>query len=177
MSDARLRGVVAGSLTVGAVLGMVGTFVSDPDVRAVAWGLDGTLLCVGSALLAAHHARRGDELLTAGFLVYLAGQTLVVSGSAMSFEASGPTFAAGAALWAASLMLVSASPAMPLFVRVTGAIAALLFAVTAVRMLGGAALTPLSRPLPYAAFPFLVLTLFGWAWVHVKGDRGPGSTS
>jgi hypothetical protein len=32
----------------------------------------------------------------------------------------------------------------------------------------GASLTPLSRPLPFFAYPFLALTLFGWAWAHLK---------
>jgi hypothetical protein len=60
----------------------------------------------------------------------------------------------------------------------TGAIAAILFAVTAAQIFGGVGLTPLSKPLPFYAYPFLVATLLGWAWVHRpspshKGARGP----
>ncbi len=36
----------------------------------------------------------------------------------------------------------------------------------AVQMFMGHALTPLSKPLPFFAYPFLVATLCGWAWVH-----------
>jgi hypothetical protein len=32
----------------------------------------------------------------------------------------------------------------------------------------GAALTPLSEPLPFFAYPFLAATLFAWAWVHYR---------
>jgi hypothetical protein len=32
----------------------------------------------------------------------------------------------------------------------------------------GHALTPLSQPLPFFAYPFPVATLFGWAWVHYR---------
>jgi hypothetical protein len=82
----------------------------------------------------------------------------------MSLEASGPSFAAGAALWAAALVLVSAPNVMPMAVRVLGFVAALLFSVTALLAFAGRALTPLSEPLPFFAYPFLVLTMCGWAW-------------
>jgi hypothetical protein len=54
---------------------------------------------------------------------------------------------------------------MPSWLRVVAAIAALLFGVVAVQIFLGRALTPLSQPLPFFAYPFLVITLFGWAWV------------
>jgi len=178
MSERRPHVVAAVGLVLGALLGMAGTFLASPGLRALSWGIDGIALVVASALLAVHHLHRGDELLSAGFLVFMAGETLIVSGSGMDLAASAPTFAAGAGLWAAALALVSASPVMPTFVRVTGTIAALLFAVTAARMLQGGGLTPLSTPLPFYAYPFLVATLLGWAWVHrpLGGDSASGDT-
>jgi len=161
-------------LVVGGILGMLGSF-SPPAVRGIAWGLDGTALVLGAALLAVHHIKRGHEMLAAGFFVFLAGQTLVVSGSAMELSASSPSFAAGVGLWAAALALISASSLMPMVVRVTGIIASLLFAVTALQTYGGTALTPLSKPLPFFAYPFLVLTLFGWAWVHYRTGSNDAS--
>lgn len=169
MSSNRLNLFTAACLVVGGVLGMVGSF-SSPTVRGIAWGLDGTALVIGTALLTVHHIKRGHEQLAAGFLIFVAGQTLVVSGSAMELSASSPLFAAGAGLWAAALALVSASSLMPVFVRVTGAIASIMFAATALQIYGGLVLTPLSNPLPFFAYPFLVLTLFGWAWNHCRSD-------
>ncbi|HEV8448201.1 MAG TPA: hypothetical protein VGQ44_15330 [Gemmatimonadaceae bacterium] len=168
MSDERLRGVVAAGLVIGALLGMAGTFAPSPELRALAWGADGTALVLAGALLVVHHLREGHELLAAGFLVFVAGETLIVSASGMDLAASAPLFAAGAALWAAGLALVSASPLLPAFVRGTGAIAAVLFAVTAVRIFLGAPLNPLSSPLPFDAYPFLALTLLGWARSHLR---------
>jgi uncharacterized membrane protein (UPF0136 family) len=170
MSDRPLRTTAAAGLVAGALLGMAGTFAPSAQLRGLAWGIDGTALVVASALLAVHHLRQGREPVAAGFLVFLAGETLIVSGSAMDLVASAPVFAAGAGLWAAGLALVSAPPVLPAFVRATGAIAAILLAVTALRMYGGAALTPLSAPLPFYAYPFLALTLVGWAWAHWR-DR------
>jgi len=170
MSDERLRTVAAAGLVIGALLGMAGSFVPSAELRGIAWGIDGTALIVASALLAVFHLRRGNDALAAGFLVFLAGETLIVSGSAMDLAASAPTFAAGAALWSAALALTSASAALPAFVRMTGAIAAVLFAMTAVRMFGGTPLTPLSKPWPFGAYPFLAITLFGWAWSHLRSN-------
>jgi hypothetical protein len=164
--DGRLRFVPAIALVLGSLLGMAGTFTSSPGIRGLAWGIDGTLLVVAAAMLAVHHLRSGDGVLAAGFLVFLAGETLIVSGSAMDLAASAPIFAAGSGLWTAALLLTSASRALPSFVRATGAIAAILFAIGAAMIYSGSPLTPLSKPLPFAAYPFLALTLLGWAWAH-----------
>lgn len=157
--------VVAPScLIVGALLGLAGSLAPSASLRGLAWGVDGTALIVGAAVLAVHFIRIGEDLLAAGFLVFIAGETLVVSGSAMSLEASGPSFAAGAGLWAAALVLISAPKVMPVVVRLLGFIAAGLFAGLALQVFAGRSLTPLSAPLPFFAYPFLVLTMFGWAW-------------
>jgi len=168
MSDVRLRRIAAIGLVIGAVLGIAGTFAPSASMRGLAWGLDGTALIGAAALLVVHHVRRGNELAAAGFLVYVAGETLILSGSAMTLEASVPTVGAGMSLWAASLLLVSSSRTMPTVVRASGVIAALLFAVVAVRIFLGEALMPLSEPLPFVAYPFLAATLVGWAWVHYR---------
>ncbi|MEP7001669.1 MAG: hypothetical protein ABI969_14375 [bacterium] len=168
MSDDRLRVVAAAGLVIGAVLGMAGSFTSSAQWRSLAWGVDGIAIIVGCALLVAHHVREGNVQLAAGFLVFLAGETLIVSSSAMDLVAGAPIFAAGAGLWSAALAIVSAAPTLPTLIRATGAIASGLFAVTAIRMFGGGALTALSEPLPFYAYPFLAITLFGWAWVHVR---------
>ena len=169
MSGERLRVVAATGLVIGAVLGVAGSFAPSAGLRGLAWGIDGIAIVVGCALLAVHHLRYGNEQLAAGFLVFVAGETLIVSTAALPLATAPPAFAAGAGLWAAGLALVSASSAMPLLVRLTGGIAAVLLAVTAARIFGGAELTPLSSPLPFGAYPFLAATLVGWAWVHTRG--------
>ena len=172
MSDLRLRQIAAIGLVAGALLGMAGTFTSSASWRGLAWGVDGTALVVACALLTVHHFRNGNDLAAAGFLVFVAGETLILSGSAMTLEASTPSFAAGVALWAASLVLVGVSNIMPRLMTGIGFVGALLFAIVAVRIFIGEALTPLSEPLPFFAYPFLAVTLFGWAWVHARAPRG-----
>ena len=162
------RLVASGGLVIGAALGMAGTFVPSAPARGLLWGLDGIALIVAAALLGIHCFRKGDDVIAAGFLVFVAGQALILSSAAMDLAASGPTFGAGTGLWAASLALLSAPRVAPLWARITGVIAALLFAIVAARLFLGHALTPLSQPLPYFAYPFLVVTLLGWAWERFR---------
>ena len=164
--SARRPWVAPGGLVVGAVFGVLGTFVPSASARGLLWGLDGVALIVATALLTIYHCRRGNDVIAAGFLVFLAGETLILSGAAMDLVASGPVFGAGVALWAAALGLVSVPNVMPPWLRVVATVAALLFAAVAVQILMGRALTPLSQPLPFFVYPFLAATLFGWAWVH-----------
>jgi hypothetical protein len=166
--DQSSRLVAPSGLVIGAVLGMAGTFVPSASLRGLFWGVDGIALIVATALLTIHHVRRGNDAVAAGFLVFVVGETLILSGAAMDLAASGPLFAAGTGLWAASLVLVSVPRVMPSWVRVVAAFAALFFAVVAVQIFMGRALTPLSQPLPFFAYPFLAVTLFGWAWVHYR---------
>lgn len=164
MPDSRPSPIAPICLVTGAVLGLGGSFIPSPAWRGLAWGLDGIALVVGAALLAVHFLRRGHDTVAAGFLVYIAGQALVSSVAAMPLDAGTAPFGAGMGLWAAALLLVSAPKVMPSWVRGLGGIAALLLAASAVQILAGRPLTPLSQPLPSLAYPFLVLTLFGWAW-------------
>jgi hypothetical protein len=165
MIDQRPRVLVPAGLVIGAVLGMAGTFVPSASLRGLLWGLDGIALIAATSLLTIHHLRRGNDVVAAGFLVFVVGETLICSGAAVDLATSGPVFAAGVGLWAASLALVSIPNAMPFWLRVVAVVAALLFGVVAVQIFMGRALTPLSQPLPFYAYPLLALTLFGWAWV------------
>jgi hypothetical protein len=164
--DSRL--IAPSGLVIGAVLGMAGTFVPSASLRGLLWGLDGIALVIATALLTIHHFRRGNDLVAAGFLVFVVGEALILAGAAMDLEASAPLFGAGIGLWAASLTLVSAPNVMPSWLRLVATIAALLFATVAVQIFMGRALTPLSQPLPFFAYPFLAAALFGWAWVHYR---------
>ena len=169
LGDLRLRRLAANGLVIGALLGMAGAFAPSASLRGLFWGVDGTSLVVASALLTVHHIRRGNELAAGGFLVFVAGEAVILSGVALSLDAAAPSFTAGVALWAASLVLVGMSNIMPRLVTGVGFVGALLLAIVAVRMFLGEALTPLSEPLPFFAYPFLTATLFGWAWIHYRG--------
>ena len=168
MSEQMSRLISCGGLLVGSALGMAGTFVPSASARGLLWGLDGITLVVASALLTTHYLRKGNDAVAAGFLVFVAGQTLILSTAAMDLAAAAPVFGAGAGLWAASLFLLSMPKVAALWVRLVGVVAAVLFLVVALRIFMGQPLTALSEPLPYFAYPFLVATLVGWAWERYR---------
>lgn len=168
MSGRSSRLVSSGGLVVGSALGMAGTFVQSTHVRAMLWGLDGVALVVATALLAVHYLRKGSDVVAAGFFVFVVGQALVLASAAMDLAAGGPMFGAGASLWAVSLCFLSLPRVAPLWSRIVGGIAALLFAVVAVEILAGQGITALSKPLPFVAYPFLVAALLGWAWERFR---------
>lgn len=168
MSEQTSRLISSGGLVVGSVLGMAGTFAPTASLRGLLWGLDGAVLVVAGALLTIHYFRKESDVVAAGFLVFVVGQALILSSAAMDLAASGPVFGAGAGLWAASLFLLSAPRVAALWVRIVGVFAGALFLVVALRLFMGQALTALSEPLPFFAYPFLVATLVGWAWERYR---------
>ena len=149
-------------LAVGGAFGVAGTFVGHAAVRQELWGIDAVGLIVATALLALKYFRKGDDCVAAGFLVFVAGETLVLSDTAAGLAASVPSFGAGVALWSASLLMTSLPKAFPIWSRVSGTVAAIIFATSAVRIFWGEQLLPTAAPLPLAGYPFLVLALVGW---------------
>jgi hypothetical protein len=161
--------VVAG-LSTGGVLGMAGTFVGDERWRAVLWTVDGTALVVATVLLALHYFRKGCDGIAAGFLVYAIGEAVMLGGTAGDLVVSVPAFAAGTALWSAGLLLTCMPKEFARWARGAGMVAAALFAVTSLAIAAGAPIMQLSKPLPYFAYPFLVLTFAGWGMAAMKAE-------
>ncbi len=160
--------IAAAGLIVGAVFGGAGTFAASPQVQASLWAIDSVGLVIAASLLTIRYLRAGAEVVAGGFLVFAIGEGILLSGTAAGPAESVPAFAAGIALWAAGLALVSTRPLLPLWLRVLGGVAACLFAVTAGRIYAGEMLLPTASPLPFFAYPFLVATLLGWAWVVLR---------
>jgi hypothetical protein len=159
----RLNIVAAMGLAVGAALGMAGTVVTQANLQNTCWAIDSVGLVMATALLAVKYLRKGNDFVAAGFLVFAIGESVLLSGTAAGLAGSVPAFAAGTALWATALLLIS--------VRVVGIVTSVLFAVTALRIFWGEDLLPISSPLPFFAYPFLVLTMIGWIWTLLR-ERG-----
>ena len=163
--------VAAIGLAIGGAFGLAGTFVASAELRETLWTIDGVALVVAAALLTMKYQRLGNDGVAAGFLTFVAGESLLLAGNAAGLEASVPSYAGGISLWAAALVLISAPKTFALWMRLTGLVAALLFAVSVGKILWGAPLLPTSSPLPAAGYPFLVLTFVGWFWTLVKPAR------
>jgi hypothetical protein len=170
-----LNVVASIGLAFGAVFGLAGTVVAQPNLRSAFWAIDAVGLVVGTALLALKFFRAGNDFVAAGFLVFAVGEGVMLSGTAATLEASVPAFAAGTALWSAALLLTSVPRGFAGWVRVVGTLAAILFAITSATIFTGGRILPISSPLPSFAYPFLVLTFLGWIWTLLKpSDTIPG---
>jgi hypothetical protein len=159
-------------LGLGAVFGMAGTFVAQANLQALLWAIDSSGLVMASTLLGFKHFRMGRDLVAAGFLVFGLGSAVMLSGTAAGPAASVPAFAAGTALWRVGLLLVSIPSGFVSLVRVAGLAGAILFAVVAARIFWGEPLLPTSAPLPFFAYPVLVLTFLGWIWSALRDSDG-----
>ena len=164
VDDRRSIVLASAGLAVGGIFGLAGTFAPSASIRGLAWGIDGLALVMASALLTLRFYRRNEDLVAAGFLVFAVGESVILSSAAMDLTASTPSFGAGVGMWALALALISVPRVFPLVVRLLGLVAAVLFAVTAGRILTGAPITPLTSPLPFHAYPIFVATFVGWIW-------------
>lgn len=169
MKNSVKRVAIAG-LSLGAVFGLLGTFVAQRNVQSAAWGIDGVGLIVATALLSLKFFRKDNDIVAAGFLVFAIGEAVMLAGTATTLADSVPSFAAGSALWSASLLLISIPKQFVGWARLTGILGAILFAITASRILWGSHVLPTATPLPFFAYPFLVLTFVGWIWFLLKAS-------
>lgn len=154
----------------GGVFGLAGTLVTHSNLRAAFWGLDSVGLVVATALLTLKYFRAGNDTVSAGFLVFAIGEGVMLSGTAGTLEGSVPAFAAGTALWSAALLLTSVPKEFASWIRLVGTVAAILFAITAARIFWGERVLPTASPLPFFAYPLLILTFAGWIWTLLKRD-------
>jgi hypothetical protein len=166
--------VAAAGLGVGAVFGLAGTLVEAAPVRQAFWAIDGVGIVVASALLAVKFLRNGNDWVAAGFIVFALGESLLISGTAAGLAGSVPSFGGGVALWSAALLLTSIPKQFVPWVRAVGTLAAILFAIVAARIFWGEQLLPTSSPLPFFAYPFLVITFVGWILALI-GEEGAKS--
>jgi len=152
---------------------MLRTMVAERNLQAAFWAVDGVGLVMATALLALKFLRTGNDVVAAGFLVFTIGESVMLAGTAESLAGSVPSFAAGTALWSAALLLTSVPKEFAGWIRLVGIVGAILFAITAARIFWGEQVLPTASPLPFFAYPFLVLTFAGWIWTLLKRGISP----
>jgi hypothetical protein len=157
--------VAAVGLALGGALGMAGAMVTQQNVQAILWAIDGSGLVMAAAVLAIKYFRAGNDLVASGFVVFAIGEGLILlSAPAAGLAGNIPAFAAGTALWGTALLLISVPKLFAMQIRILGVFSAVLFIITAARIFWGEPLQPTSTPLPTYAYPVLVATFIGWIW-------------
>lgn len=153
----------------GCVLGMAGSFVPSDIARSILWAIDGSGIILASALLALRLSKKGYDIAAAGFVIFAIAESIVFASSSVVLNANISAFGAGVFLWALAIAVISSQKIFPIFVRCTGIITSLLFAITAFQIFTGHPATALTKPLPVFAYPFYAVSLAGWAWTLVYG--------
>ena len=159
----KINVIAAVGLAVGGALGMAGAMVSQQNVQAILWAIDGAGMA--ASLLAMKYFRTGNDVVAGGFLVFAIGEGLILlSAPAAGLTGSITAFAGGTALWGTALLLVSIPKLFAVPIRILGIVSAGLFILTSARIFWGEQLLPTSAPLPTYAYPLLVATFVGWIW-------------
>ncbi|HEV8286678.1 MAG TPA: hypothetical protein VGQ09_20355 [Chitinophagaceae bacterium] len=160
--------ISAGGLLLGCILGMTGSIIPSATFRSVAWATGSAGIILAGALLTMYYFRKGYDIVAAGFLILSIAESVVFSSCATNADDNIPSFGAGVFLWALSIAVLSLQKIFPLFVRCTGTIAAVLFAILSIRIFTGHPLNALAKPLPFYAYPFYAATLIGWVWTLLR---------
>jgi len=158
-------------LALGGVFGLLGTVITERNLQAASWAIDGTGLVMATALLTLKFFRQGSDVVAGGFLVFAIGEGVMLAGTAQPLAGSVPSFGAGTALWSCALLLTSAPREFAAWIRLAGIIGSILFAITSARIFLEEQLLPTASPLPFFAYPFLVLSFAGWIWTLLKESR------
>ena len=160
----KLNLIASVGLALGGLLGMAGSMVSGPELRQLFWTIDGVGLVVAGVLLSIKYFRTKQDYVAAGFLVFALAECIIMSSNGPDLMATLPAFAAGIVLWATALLMTSIPNVFSWWIRLLGTIAAILFIITAVRIMWGEPLVATQSPLPGFAYPVFVLTIAGWIW-------------
>jgi hypothetical protein len=160
------RILIVVGLAIGAVLGFGGNFLPAGPSQNVALVLSSLGLIMGSALYAAWFAGRGHSIVAVGFALLALAEGIVLAGlflgaSTLTDPEGRASFAAGVALYAVAFPLASIPPALPLWTRIVGMLAAIPFAAHALLWLLGRAPDP-SGLLASIGYVLLVVTIVGW---------------
>ncbi|MBZ9725053.1 hypothetical protein LB554_13950 [Mesorhizobium sp. CO1-1-11] len=82
--------LAARGLAIGDIFGLAGTFVASAPLRETLWAIDGVALVVATVLPTMKYRRLGNDCVAAGFLTFLAGESLLLVGNAAGLQASVP---------------------------------------------------------------------------------------
>jgi hypothetical protein len=167
-SKGSVNTLAAIGLALGGLFGLAGTMTTQPNLQAMAWGIDSCGLVMACALLTLKFHKMGSEIVAGGFIVFGIGEGVIMSGTAAGASASVPSFGAGVALWSTALVLISIPKQFPNWVRGFGILASALFLITAARIFWGEQVLPTASPLPFFAYPFLIVTFAGWIWALLR---------
>lgn len=162
------RVIIAGGLLVGVVLGMAGNIPTEGWLQNLLFVVSSIGLTVAGVLLVLREARRGADLVAAGFAIFAVAEIIIWVGGGTTGPASEAPFAAATLFYVPALLLISAPPRFALWARAAGVLAAVPFGIYAVVfILGG---NP-AEILEIAGYLLLSVAVIGWAVDVIRSTR------
>ena len=163
MNEKIIRVIAAIGLIIGGILGLTGSFAPTDALRLLAWNIDGVALTLACGLLAIYYYSIQSFVTAAGFLLFAIGECFILASNSILIDTNPLRFAIGVSLWSVSTAMISSQKTFSLFLRITGMIVTILFTITAIMIFINHPFHPLTKPLPFFAYPFFVITIIGWA--------------
>lgn len=162
------RVTIVGGLLVGVVLGMAGNIPQEGWLQTVLFAVSSIGLTVAGVLLVLREARRGADLVAAGFAIFAIAEVILWTGGGSTGPGGEAPFAAAVLFYAPALLLISAPPRFAFWARAAGALAAVPFGVHAVVFLLGGTPTEI---LQITGYLLLSVAVIGWAVDVVRSTR------
>lgn len=167
------RVIIAGGLLVGVVLGMAGNIPTEGWLQNLFFAVSSIGLTVAGVLLVLREARRGVDLVAAGFAIFAVAEIIIWVGGGTTGPASEAPFAAATLFYVPALLLISAPPRFAFWARAAGALAAVPFGIYAVVFLLGG--NP-AEVLEIAGYLLFSVAVIGWAVDVVRSARSAHGT-
>lgn len=153
--------ISAVGLAIGVSFGIAGGFFPDPITQRTLYLISSLGLMAGLLVLSTKFLRKGHDLTAAGLILFTIGEGMMTSCSAGPEDVAMAAFGAGMAVYAPSFWLICAENSFPLWTRITGVLASLVFLVVGFKVSLGESVTS-TDALPGAAYGLMSLTLIGW---------------
>lgn len=155
------------------VLGLIANVPGEGPLQDLLHAVSSIGLVVAAALFALREARRGADLVAAGFAILAIAQVVMWAGAGTESEAS---FAAAALFFAPALLLISLPPRFAIWTRIAGALAAIAFGAHGVAfLLSGSPPEGLLNAEDSLAYPLLIIAVIGWAVDVIRTTRVVGA--
>lgn len=167
-NSSQLINITALGFALGVVFGISGSSVKDPVTQALFYEISSLGLIVATVLMTLKFNRSGKELLAAGFLVFALGEVAMNVGVApMASEISMGSFGAGMALYVPAFLLICLPKGMPVYVRISGALCTIPFAIAGTKIFLGHEV-PSTSLYPSIGYALLSLTFIGIIYALIK---------
>ncbi|MCB0706557.1 MAG: hypothetical protein KDC34_14685 [Saprospiraceae bacterium] len=162
-SSNQIQNIIVVGLAIGAILGMGGSMVKDPNMQTLLYEISSLGLVVATVLCFGKYYREQAELVAAGFLIFAMGETAMSVGTQEAFGA-------GMALYVPALLLISYPNKFPLLVRITGGLASIPFAIAAFKIMMGEDV-PSTSLFPSIGYGLFTVTIIGWIWTILRKPK------